>query len=148
MDLDRIKSLIDAMAASDLAEMQFSEGGWSLRLVRRSQPGDAPTSAPARGVVAAAERTWPARARRGPVLHEALHHLVAPLFGIVHLRPAPDAPEFVSPGQAVTAGTPLCIIEAMKMFHEVRAERDAVISAVLVSSGQEVQAGQELMRFA
>jgi len=81
-------------------------------------------------------------------MDEALQHLVAPLFGIVHLRPAPDAPEFVSPGQAVTAGTPLCIIEAMKMFHEVRAERDAIIAAVLVSSGQEVQAGQELIRFA
>ena len=144
MDLDRIRSLIDAMASSDLAEMQFSEDGWSLRLVRRPQPGDVLTSAPA----AAAERARPARARRGPEMDEALQHLVAPLFGIVHLRPAPDAPEFVSPGQAVTAGTPLCIIEAMKMFHEVRAERDAIIAAVLVSSGQEVQAGQELMRFA
>ena len=45
MDLDLIKSLIDAMAASDLAEMEFSEGGWSLRLVRRSQPGDVPAPA-------------------------------------------------------------------------------------------------------
>ena len=116
--------------------------------MRRAQLGDAPTSAPARDVAAVADRVRPARTRRGPVLDEALQHLVAPLFGIVHLRPAPDAPEFVSPGQAVTAGTPLCIIEAMKMFHEVRAERDAIISAVLVSSGQEVQAGQELMRFA
>jgi acetyl-CoA carboxylase biotin carboxyl carrier protein len=146
MDLDRIKSLIDAMASSDLAEMQFSEGGWSLRLVRRAQPSDVP--APVRDVAAVAERARPARTRRGPAVDDALQHLVAPLFGIVHLRPAPDAPEFVSPGQAVTAGTPLCIIEAMKMFHEVRAERDAIISAVLVSSGQEVQAGQELMRFA
>ena len=146
MDLDRIKSLIDAMAASDLAEMQFSEGGWSLRLVRRSQPGD--VSAPARHAAPAAERVRPARARLDPALEDGLQHLVAPLFGIVHLRPAPDAPQFVSPGQAITAGTPLCIIEAMKMFHEVRAERDAIISAVLVSSGQEVQAGQELMRFA
>ena len=148
MDLDRIKSLIDVMASSDLAEMQFSEGGWSLRLVRRAQPGDVSISAPTREAAAAAERVRPARTGPDPALEEAPQHLVAPLFGIVHLRPAPDAPEFVSPGQAVTAGTPLCIIEAMKMFHEVRAERDAIISAVLVSSGQEVQAGQELMRFA
>jgi acetyl-CoA carboxylase biotin carboxyl carrier protein len=48
----------------------------------------------------------------------------------------------------VTAGTPLCTIEAMKMFHEIRAERDGTISSVLVLSGEEVQAGQELMRFA
>ncbi len=72
--------------------------------------------------------------------------VVAPLFGIVYLQPAPNAPVFVSPGQAVTAGTPLCVIEAMKMLHEIRAERDGTIAAVLVSSGQEVEAGQELMR--
>jgi acetyl-CoA carboxylase biotin carboxyl carrier protein len=64
------------------------------------------------------------------------------------LRPAPDAPAFISVGQTVTVGTPLCVIEAMKMFHQVRAERDGTISEVLVSSGQEVEAGQELMRLA
>jgi acetyl-CoA carboxylase biotin carboxyl carrier protein len=149
MNLDLIKSLIDAMAASDLAEMEFSEAGWSLRLVRRPQRSAMPASSSVAGDAApVTERSHPARTRLEPTSDEAVQQVVAPLFGIVHLRPAPDAPEFVAPGQAVTAGTPLCIIEAMKMFHEVRAERDAIISAVLVSSGQEVQAGQELMRFA
>jgi acetyl-CoA carboxylase biotin carboxyl carrier protein len=150
MDLDLIKSLIDAMAASDLAEMEFSEGDWSLRLVRRSQRNETPALAtPAHRTSAAEERSQPVRARQAPLSQEPDQDaVVAPLFGIVHLRPAPDAPEFVSPGQAVTAGTPLCIIEAMKMFHEIRAERDGTISSVLVTSGQEVQTGQELMRFA
>lgn len=152
MDLDLIKSLIDAMAASDLAEMEFSEGGWSLRLVRRPQAGEAATHAkPAhRATQAEAEE----RPQQGHVRLETVPEdtpedaIVAPLFGIVHLQPAPDAPTFVSPGQAVTAGTPLCIIEAMKMFHEIRAGRDGTILSVLVASGEEVQAGQELMRFA
>jgi acetyl-CoA carboxylase biotin carboxyl carrier protein len=149
MDLDLIKSLIDAMAASDLAEMEFSEGGWSLRLVRRPRPTDMPELSPrVNDAAPAKERSRPASVRREPVSEEGCQQVVAPLFGIVHLRPAPDAPEFVAPGQAVTVGTPLCIIEAMKMFHEVRAERDGTISAVLVSSGEEVQAGQELMRLA
>ena len=51
-------------------------------------------------------------------------------------------------GQAVKAGQTLCVIEAMKVFNEVRAERDATVAAVLVASGQEVDAGQPLLRFA
>jgi acetyl-CoA carboxylase biotin carboxyl carrier protein len=147
MDLDRVKSLIDAMAASDLAEMQVSEGGWSLRLVRRPQPSEA-LGAPQLGrkTAPAAERSQPARARVDRASNQEISGVVAPLFGIVYLQPAPDAPAFVSPGQTVKAGTPLCVIEAMKMLHEVRAERDGTIAAVLVSSGQEVEAGQQLMR--
>jgi acetyl-CoA carboxylase biotin carboxyl carrier protein len=143
MDLDRLKSLIDAMAASDLAEMHVNEDGWSLRLARRPQLNDA-VGGLVRKTVLAAERSQPARPDQ-PANNETLG-VIAPLFGVVYLQPAPNAPEFVSLGQAVRAGTPLCVIEAMKMLHEVRAERDGTISAVLVSSGQEVEAGQELMR--
>ncbi|WP_018319373.1 acetyl-CoA carboxylase biotin carboxyl carrier protein subunit [Bradyrhizobium sp. WSM2793] len=146
MDLDRIKTLIDAMAASDLNEMEFREDGWSLRLVRRAQPGDM-VRAPVETVPSANARPRPIRAEPG-VAPKREAKVAAPLFGIVHLQPAPDAPVFVSVGQAVTAGTPLCVIEAMKMFHEVRAEQDATVSAILVASGQEVEAGQELIRLA
>ena len=52
----------------------------------------------------------------------------------------------MAPGQAVQAGQTLCVIEAMKVFNEVRAEADAVVDAVLVRSGQEVDAGQPLLR--
>jgi acetyl-CoA carboxylase biotin carboxyl carrier protein len=51
-------------------------------------------------------------------------------------------------GQAVKAGQTLCVIEAMKVFNQVRAEHDATVQAVLVTSGQEVEAGQALLRFA
>ena len=144
MDIDRIKSLIDAMAASDLAEMQASEDGWTLMLVRRPRPGD--VAASSRVVSSAVRRDRKSESPRvDHALDKEIQGVVAPLFGIVYLQPAPDAPAFVSPGQSVKAGAPLCIIEAMKTLHEVRAERDGIISAVLVSSGQEVEAGQELM---
>jgi acetyl-CoA carboxylase biotin carboxyl carrier protein len=146
MDLDRIKSLIDTMAASDLNEMEFSEGGWSLRLVRRAQPNDM-VRAPVNTAPSTHARQRPTRAEPDAAPKREAN-VAAPLFGIVHLQPAPDASVFVSLGQAVTAGTPLCVIEAMKMFHEVRAEQDGTVSAILVASGQEVEAGQELMRFA
>lgn len=72
----------------------------------------------------------------------------APLYGVVHLKPAPDEPPFVTAGIAVKAGQTLCMIEAMKIFNEVRAEHDATVEAVLVTSGQEVEAGQALLRLA
>ena len=146
MDIDRVKSLIDAMAASDLAEMQVTEEGWSLRLVRRPQPGDmAASSRLVSNVVRTDRQSRPARAGLDPARDEAVG-VVAPLLGVVYLQPAPNAPAFVSLGQEVKAGAPLCVIEAMKTLHEVRAEKDGVVSAILVSSGQEVEAGQQLMR--
>ena len=144
MDQQQIKALIDAMASSDLQEMEFSRDGWTLRLVRQSASTPiAPTSArlPAAAPVSrAATRPAPASAAAPKELH-------APLFGVLHLQPAPGEPPFVAAGQAVKAGQTLCVIEAMKVFNEVRAEHDAIIDAVLVSSGQEVEAGQALLRF-
>jgi acetyl-CoA carboxylase biotin carboxyl carrier protein len=147
MDAQQIKVFIDAMASSDLTEMAFSQDGWTLRLVRgpagvasAAEPGAGPVTAPTR----------PAHAPRQPLpLAEAptaAPELLAPLFGVVHLQAGPGEPPYVAPGQAVRAGQTLCVIEAMKVFNEVRAEADAVVDAVLVRSGQEVDAGQPLLR--
>jgi acetyl-CoA carboxylase biotin carboxyl carrier protein len=138
MDQQQIKTFIDAMAASDLAEMEFAEGGWTLRLVRR--PSDA-SIAPAAGVPRAASAPVPVASASTPPL-------VAPLYGVVHLSPGPGEPAFVTAGQGVSAGQTLCVIEAMKVFNEVRAEQSATIVDILVESGQEVDADQPLMRFA
>lgn len=143
MDALQIKAFIDAMASSDLAEMEVSHDGWTLRLVRASSAGSprspsvAPRTRPAPGTPRAPAAT-PAAAPRD---------LLAPLFGVVHLQPAPDAEPFVVEGQPVRAGQTLCVIEAMKVFNEVQAERDGVVDAVLVASGSEVEAGQPLIRF-
>jgi len=94
--------------------------------------------------VPAAERGAPQPAHaQAPVSTEC----PAPLYGVVHLQPTPDEPPFVKAGQAIRAGQILCVIEAMKVFNEVRAEGDATVQAVLVRSGQEVEAGQPLFRF-
>lgn len=144
MDPQQIKSFIDAMVSSDLTEMVFSQDGWTLRLVR--QPASvAPAPAPARAVASVARTVPPATpAAVGPA---ATRELQAPLFGIVHLRAGPGEAPFVAAGQAVRAGQTLCVIEAMKVFNEVLAEHDAVVDAVLVNSGLEVEAGQPLLRF-
>jgi acetyl-CoA carboxylase biotin carboxyl carrier protein len=140
MDQQQIKAFIDAMAASDLDEMEFSQDGWTLRLVRRGK-----ASTPS---VTLAPTIAPASSATAPAAPVASKELPAPLYGVVHLQQSPGDPPFVTAGQAVTAGQTLCVIEAMKVFNEVRAEYDATVAAVLVVSGQEVEAGQPLLRFA
>lgn len=142
MDLQQIKALIDALTASDLSELEYQHDGSTLRLVKNPAPA-APSTlgrqappvsakpAPFTGVVAA-----PA----------APAEVCSPVYGVVHLRPSPAEPPFVAVGEAVTAGRTLCVIEAMKVFNEVRAEHAATIDAVLVDSGQEVESGQPLFR--
>lgn len=141
MDLDHIKALIELMAASDLSEMEVSEGGWTLRLSRRAAALPAmPSTAPAPRRAAAVPPPEP-----NPAPSPDLR---APLSGVIHLQAEPGAPPFVRPGATVAAGATLCLIEAMKVFNTVRAERAGTIAAVLVENGAEVDAGQTLMRIA
>jgi len=144
MDQQQIKAFIDAMAASDLDEMEVSHDGWTLRLVRhaRASRGEAgPAVAPA---PVAAEPQTTARPSE-PARPSAASEVRAPLFGVVHLQQAPGEPPFVQVGDVIEAGQLLCSIEAMKVFNDVRAERAGRVAAVLIASGTEVEAGQPLM---
>ncbi len=146
MDRDTIKALIEALQASDLTELEYSSNGEMLRLVKRGASARAPTPPPTTMRPTAASPPAPEAARPLPTPDPVSDTIVAPLFGVVHLQQVPDAPPLVSPGDAVVAGQVLCIIEAMKVFNQIRAERDGVIASVLVQSGQEVEAGDPLFR--
>jgi acetyl-CoA carboxylase biotin carboxyl carrier protein len=150
MDRDVIKQLIEALAGSDLAELEFRSNGETLRLVKRAAVAlEAAQPAPSQRSAGA---TLPAPAPIPPPLvsidsgPEMSGAIVAPVYGIVHLQETPGEPPLVSPGQSVTAGQVLCIIEAMKVFSHVRAEFDCVIAAVLVQPGQEVEVGHKLFQ--
>ena len=141
MDPQTIKTLIATMAASDLTELSFSEAGGCLTLRRGGtlRPTAPDTPLPPRLLQAEGIAAPPAA-------DPAAQH--APLAGIVHLQPAPGAAAFVQVGQAVSRGDTICLIEAMKVFNAVRAERDGTVTAILVTSGQEIDAGETLMRIA
>jgi acetyl-CoA carboxylase biotin carboxyl carrier protein len=128
MDLDTIKALIDSMAGSSRPEAECREGAWTLKLTRALPPSATQSQAE---------------------LSEAAEHgsvkVTSPLYGIVHLQPSPDAPPFVAIGQQVAIGAPLCVIEAMKVFNHVTAERAGTIEAIVIGNGEEVDAGQMLM---
>ncbi|QRM29169.1 acetyl-CoA carboxylase biotin carboxyl carrier protein subunit [Microvirga sp. VF16] len=148
MTLDEIKAAIDAMNASDLVEVEISKDGWTLRLTRDTGTAVPSTSGAEPRSNAAPMR--PEAPRREPTPSakppSSKNDVSAPLSGIVYLGPSPDAPPFVAVGQAVTTGTTLCTVEAMKMFNPVTAERDGVVEAVFVTTGDEVAAGQPLLR--
>jgi acetyl-CoA carboxylase biotin carboxyl carrier protein len=155
MDLPRIKSLIEVMADSDLSEMRLTEQGWTLTLSRGSSltsATNAPSDPPPSRTSPVQAEVLPAGALPSPAassisLAAAPAECRSPLFGVLHWRAAPQEPLFVSPGQAVKAGQTLCVIEAMKVFNTVTAERDGVVDALLVEAGQEVDVGQPLIRF-
>jgi len=163
MNQEQIRILIDALAASELSELEYSEDGCTLRLVKQGASTSSASSArdgrrvddafaapqpaahawaDARGEPPAASTESSDGSAAGPL------ECVAPLHGVLHLQPSPGEPLFVQPGQRIAAGQTLCVIEAMKVFNEVRAEADATIVEVLARSGDEVEAGQPLFRLA
>jgi acetyl-CoA carboxylase biotin carboxyl carrier protein len=147
MELKQIKAFIDAMASSELTELHANKDGWTLRLVRGAgMPSRTPVSGSPLSTSAQAIPREPGAA--SAIADKPDTDVRAPLFGVVHLTPSPDASPFVVVGQAVKAGETLCVIEAMKVFNNICAERDGVVETVMATSGSEVEAGQLLMRIA
>ncbi|MBX3662866.1 MAG: acetyl-CoA carboxylase biotin carboxyl carrier protein [Burkholderiales bacterium] len=148
MDLRKLKTLIDLVQQSGIAELEITEGEEKVRISRFGAAG-AQTVAPQSVVVplpvaaAAAEPTAPAAETEAAAEPEA-HALKSPMVGTFYRASAPGAKAFVEVGQAVKAGETVCIIEAMKLLNEIEADRDGVIKAVLVENGQPVEYGQPL----
>jgi acetyl-CoA carboxylase biotin carboxyl carrier protein len=139
MDLTRLKALIDLVSQSAVAELEISEGGVRVRIAKSSQPvpsGPAPQKI--RRVAPVAPQT--SEAPRGG------HAITSPMFGIFHRAPSPDASPYVKVGARVRAGDTLCLIEAMKSFNAITADRDGTVSAIPVENGQEVEPGQVLVQ--
>jgi acetyl-CoA carboxylase biotin carboxyl carrier protein len=133
MDSARIKGLMDLLAESDLLELSLTEGDSTLRLFKQAGQG-AISVAPT--VVAAPVAVKPT----------AANEIKASLYGVLHLTPAVGEPPFVTVGQAIDAGQTVAVIEAMKMFHPVKAKVAGTLVDILAQAGVEVEAGQALFR--
>ncbi len=149
MDLRKLKTLIDLVQQSGIAELEITEGEEKVRISRFGAAG-AQTVAPQNVVVplaaapAAAEPATPAAGAEAEAPPEA-DALKSPMVGTFYRSSAPGAKPFVEVGQAVKAGETVCIIEAMKLLNEIEADRDGVIKAILVENGQPVEYGQPLL---
>lgn len=144
MDLRKIKSLIQLLEESDIAEIEISEGEESVRISRTSQaPAPQAYAPPPPAPVAAA----PAAPEEAPAseAHPEGHQVVSPMVGTFYAAPSPGAAPFVSVGDAVQAGDTLCIVEAMKMLNQIEADQAGVVRAILVENAAPVEYGQVLM---
>lgn len=122
--------MLEYVRASDATEVQIEADGLRLRLLRR--PGLRPLADPA-----AVQAGYEAPANGSP--------LAAPLTGVFYRAPSPTAPPYVEVGDRVEPGTVVGLIETMKIYNEVLAERRGRISAILAEPGQLVHAGDTLM---
>jgi acetyl-CoA carboxylase biotin carboxyl carrier protein len=147
MDIRKIKKLIELLEESSLSEIEIVEGEESVRLSRSAvAPAAAmhyapPVAAPAPPPAAAPEAAGGA-AREDDVPEGEL--VRAPMVGTFYAASTPDADPFVKPGQQVSEGETLCIIEAMKMFNQIEAETSGTVVAVLAENGQPVEFDQPL----
>ena len=146
MDLRKIKTLIELVENSGIAELEIKEGEEFVRISRSSTAVQHVYAAPQQHAVhAAAPSTTTAApaAAAAPAAPEG-HVVKSPMVGSFYRSPSPGAKSFVDIGQAVSAGDTLCIIEAMKLLNEIEADQSGVIKAILVESGQAVEFGQPL----
>ena len=153
MDLQRIKALIDLIAQSPLAEIEVDRGRGPRparqdaedAVVECTDVAVMPMPTPAEGE-AQPPSGVPAEAPQQAPSAGAARVIHAPMFGVVHLTPAPDEPAFVQLGDTVSEGQVICTIEAMKMFNAIESEFAGTLTEILVTAGQEVESGQPLFR--
>jgi acetyl-CoA carboxylase biotin carboxyl carrier protein len=151
MDLRKLKTLIDLVSESNVSELEITEADGKVRIVKAgAQPVvyAQPMPAPAAATVAAPAAAAPAAGAAAPAPVEAPaetgHVVKSPMVGTFYRASSPGAKAFAEVGDAVKAGQPVCIIEAMKIMNEIESDVDGTITKILVENGQPVEYGQPL----
>ncbi len=151
--LKTLKSVYDFMTQNGLDSVEIVEDGAAVKLVRRKAnvtpvPIPVPTAMGAAPPVAAA----PARSAAAPTQPTAASSstpagtaIKSPMMGIFYRAPSPSSPPFCKEGEVVKPGHVICMIEAMKVFNEIKAEYPCTIVKYLVENGKPVKSGQDLI---
>jgi acetyl-CoA carboxylase biotin carboxyl carrier protein len=156
-DLQKIKKLIEIMKQNELLEVEIKHGDDKIFLKRcqpqpalvpdvtatpmtRPKSGAAPASS--EGIEVLGRPSTPQPAPAG----EDLVEIKSPIVGTFYATPSPDSEPYVELGSTVRPQTVVCIIEAMKVMNEIKAETGGTIAEILVTNGQAVEYGQVLFR--
>jgi acetyl-CoA carboxylase biotin carboxyl carrier protein len=147
-EIKEIKTIIDLMEKNDLAVFEIEKEGFRLKLQKASPAQTAPAAPPAviipsKALTGGSETT---SAVPTPIESTPLKEIVSPMVGTFYRAGSPDGPPFVDVGNPVTEDTVVCIIEAMKVMNEIKAETSGVIAEVVAENGKPVQFGQVLFR--
>jgi acetyl-CoA carboxylase biotin carboxyl carrier protein len=148
MDIRKIKKLIELLEESDLSELEIKEGEDSVRISRGASALSPPpmnyVAAPMAVPAVASVATPPVAEESSMEQVEDKHTLMSPMVGTVYLAANPGDDPFVSIGSFVDEGDTLCLVEAMKMFNPIEADKSGVVSARLVENGTPVEFGQPM----
>ena len=145
MDLRKLKTLIDLVESSGIAELEIQDNEERVRITRAV--GTSPAPAPSMPAVSVALPTPAAPVVAATaVADEPLGHLIkSPMVGTFYRAASPGAKVFVEVGDTVQEGDTLCIIEAMKLMNEIDSDKAGVVKEILVENGQPVEFGQPLV---
>jgi acetyl-CoA carboxylase biotin carboxyl carrier protein len=152
MDLRKLKTLIELVENSGIAELEIEEGEERVRITRAVAAGTqnvllaAPPPAPIHVAAAGTPAGIPAATAEPPPAEPVGHLVKSPMVGTFYRAASPGAKPFVEVGDTVAVGDPLCIIEAMKLMNEIESDQTGVVKEILVENGQPVEFGQPLVR--
>jgi acetyl-CoA carboxylase biotin carboxyl carrier protein len=149
MDIRKIKKLIELLEQTGISEIEIKEGEESVRLSRQNyhvevpqQLHYAPPPPPPAPPQAAPTSSAETKAAGNSTIPG--HKVRSPMVGTMYISPSPEAAPFVTVGQRVKVGDTLCIVEAMKMFNEIEADRAGVVVEILVANGDPIEYDQPL----
>ncbi len=157
MDLRKLKTLIELVQESGIAELEVTEGEERVRITRTvNSPMPmmqyatpmvaAPMAMPPPMPVAVATPTAASVAATPAIAAEPIGHQVkSPMVGTFYRSASPGSKPFVDIGSSVSVGDTICIIEAMKLMNEIEADKAGVVKAILADNGQAVEYGQPLV---
>ena len=149
MELKDIKAVIDLMKKNDLSVFEMEKDGFKLKLQKGA--GDqtvfaAPPAASTAPAAPAIPSSTTAPPPPEPEKGQGLKDILSPMVGTFYRASSPESPPFVDVGKEVTEETVVCIIEAMKVMNEIKAEMKGVIAEVVAEGAKPVQFGQVLFR--
>lgn len=148
MDLRKIKTLIDLVQQSGIAELEITEGEEKVRISRTGNGQQfmapmQPTSMMLPADITGTHQTLTPATAAAPAPPTG-HTVKSPMVGTFYRSSSPGAPVFIEVGQQVTKGQTLCIIEAMKLLNEIESDASGTVKAILVENSQPVEFGQPL----
>jgi acetyl-CoA carboxylase biotin carboxyl carrier protein len=143
MELDQIKAIITMMKENDLSEFSMEQDGLKIRIKRGPDGFQQTVTVPPAAAPAAAAA--PVAAEAPPAeLAADIKYITSPMVGTFYRSPSPDTPPYCEVGQNVDDETVVCIIEAMKVMNEIKAELRGAVTEVLVENAKPVEFGQKL----